>query len=335
MLKIVRNVKKLINPKKWERFPQVIQIDTNNHCGPPFCGVLCNYCYPQWKIKRGESRYAVLPTSAIELTLDQVSRYGKEEMDLIDFFLNGDGFTEPRLPELNKYAKRVCPDAVTQTFTNGIRWQNYEAALSLDRVAFTISAHTPELYRIVHGGDHFDDALKGLRLVLDNRRRGQKVEVHMVLTRDNFLYAGAWWQFFGREYPDAARIISPLVGSYANQPSRDAAGGLSLEEMETQVISVAGESGRMWTRELIPDEKPCVLWDNISVDVGGWVLQCCNWAPPMEVSYGNVLTMEEKGFTLKDMWRERLNNRMCNQLCESCNMKHPDWKHRVNNMKVS
>lgn len=275
-----------------------------------------------------------MPTNIIELILDQVGRYGKTEMDLIDFFLNGDGFTEPRLPELNKYAKKQVPNAITQTFTNGIRWENYEAALALDRVCFTISAHMPKLYELVHGSDCLTDALKGLKLVLDNRREDQRVEVHCVLTKDNIPYAWDWWNFFGEYYPDVVRILSPLVASYDNKPSLDSMGNYTLDDMEKIVIDVAGAEGRMWTRALIPDDKPCVLADNMSIDVEGAILQCCNWSPPRDVNYGNIFNMEKEGYTLKDAWRMRLENRGQNKLCASCDMKSPDWGDRVRRMRV-
>jgi len=331
----LRMARKILDKKRWQRFPQVIQIDTNNFCGPTFCkGTLCSYCYPQWKIKSGERKYTSMPTETIKLILDQVGRYGKTEMDLIDFFLNGDGFTEPRLPELHNYAKRRVPNAITQTFTNGIRWENYEAALALDRVCFTISAHMPKLYEVVHGSDCLMDALKGLRLVLDNRREDQRVEVHCVLTKDNVPYARDWWDFFGKNYPDAMRILSPLVASYDNLPSKESMGDYSLDDMEKIVIDVAGAEGRMWTRALIPDEKPCVLADNMSVDVEGAILQCCSWAPPKDVNYGNVFTMEKEGLTLKDMWLKRLANKFTSKLCQSCNMKSPFFAKRVAAMRV-
>lgn len=337
----LRMARKLLDKKKWQRFPQVIQIDTNNHCGPAYCDVYCTYCFPAWQIMTKKRGYAEMPTNIIELILDQVGRYGKNEMDLIDFFLNGDGFTEPRLPELHKYAKKVCPDAITQTFTNGILYKNYEAALPLDRVCFTISAHNRELYRIVHRGDKFLSALLGLELTLDNRRENQRVEVHCVLTKDNIPYAKDWWAFFGKNYPDAVRILSPLVASYDNKPSLDSMGNYTLNDMEKLVIDIAGSEGRMWTRTLIPDEKPCVLFDNLSIDVGGYngkaqnyLLQCCNWSSPKDWNYGTVQQLIEEGRTLKDMWRKRLKNQMKNKLCDSCCMKHPQWQSRLAKMRV-
>lgn len=312
---------------RWMDFPQVIQIDTNNFCGKRFCGVNCSYCYPQWKISLGERRHTFMPTDVIELILQQIHQYGRWKVDLIDLFLNGDALTEPRLPELAEMARKYVDGAVVQSFTCGTLTKNWENLLSLDSICFTISAHNRELYKTVHGGDKFSEALNTLRLVLEHRHR-QQVEVHCVITKDNYPYVEEWWRFFGENFPEAKRILSPLVASYDNLPSKNALGSLTLDDLEKKVIEVAGAEGRMWTRELIPDGKPCVLWDNMSIDVEGWILQCCNWSPPWDVNYGNVYNMGD-GYTLKDAWQRRLSNRMQNRLCESCNMKHPDWRTRL------
>jgi wyosine [tRNA(Phe)-imidazoG37] synthetase (radical SAM superfamily) len=331
---LMRKIRRTLRPSNWARFPQVIQIDTNNFCGKRFCGVNCSYCYPMWKIERGESDYKIMPTEYIELILRQIHQYGKDDMNLVDFFLNGDGLTEPRLPELHHYSKKLLPYAITQTFTNGVLTKNYEKLMDLDRICFTISAHNRELYKTVHRGDKFLEALKTLSLVLDHRKAGQRVEVHCVLTKDNILYAQDWWDFFGKNYPDAVRILSPLVASYDNLPSKESMGDYTLEDMEKIVIDVAGAEGRMWTRELIPNGKPCVLWDNLSFSVEGYCLQCCNWSPPEDVNYGNIFNMEKEGYTLRDVWRRRLENRGKNKLCFSCNMKSPQWHERMRRMKV-
>jgi len=270
-----------------------------------------------------------MPIDMIELILKQAGQYGQRSMDLMDLFLNGDGLTEPRLPEIHRLSKKYLPDVPTQTFTNGIVFEGVENLLSLDRICFTISAHNRELYKRIHGGDKFLQALKTLRYVIDHKKPHQRVEVHCVLTKDNYRFAQDWWNFFGKEYPEVVRILSPLVASYDNLPSQNSLGGLNLDYLEDIVIKVAGREGRMWTRELIPDLKPCVLWDNMSVDVEGWILQCCNWSPPEDWHYGNIYVMEKEGYTLKDSWRKRLENKMQNKLCSSCNMKHPNWKMRL------
>ena len=270
-----------------------------------------------------------MPTEYIEWILNQIHKYGKDDINLIDFFLNGDGLTEPRLPELNRYSKKLLPYAITQTFTNGVLTKNYEKLMDLDRICFTISAHNRELYKIVHRGDKFLEALETLRLVLDHKKLGQRVEVHCVLTKDNIHYAKDWWAFFGKNYPDAVRILSPLVASYDNIPSRESMGNYTLDDMEKIVVDIAGSKGRMWTRELIPYEMPCVLANNMSVDVSLAILQCCNWSNFEEWNYGYIPDLIEKGITLKDIWMKRLANKFQNKLCSSCNMKSPYFIKRV------
>jgi len=333
-MSVWKKVYKTLQPCRWTRFPQVIQIDTNNFCGPEYCGILCQYCYPQWKISQGRKQHMEMPLEIIELILKQAGKYGRREMDLMDLFLNGDGLTEPRLPEIHRLSKKYLPGVPTQTFTNGILFENIDALMSLDRMCFTISAHKKELYKRIHGGDGFDKALKPLSYVLENKKKEQLVEVHYIITKDNAKYIQNWWDFFGENYPGAVRILSPLVASYDNFPSKNALGELTLDEQETLVIKTAGEKGRMWTRGLIPDQKPCVLWDNMSIDVGGAILQCCNWSPPEDVNYGNVYEMEKEGYTLKDAWTERLANKMRNSLCRSCNMKHSQWRKRLSRMVI-
>jgi radical SAM protein with 4Fe4S-binding SPASM domain len=73
----------------------------------------------------------------------------------------------------------------------------------------------------------------------------------------------------------------------------------------------------------------------MSVDVEGAILQCCSWAPPKDVNYGNVFTMEKEGLTLKDMWLKRLANKFTSKLCQSCNMKSPFFVKRVAAMRIN
>lgn len=277
-----------------------------------------------------------MPAEWIGWIIREMARDGKN-MGFVDYFLNGDGLTEPRLPEILGLSKKWCPWLRTQTFTNGVLTENVDLILdrNLDSICFTISAHTPELYLKVHRGRRFEDAIRTLKIVLEKRHPRLNVEVHGVLTKDNIPYAQEWWDYFGRpEFAGVKRILSPLVASYDNKPSADSTGNYTLDQLEKIVIGIAGEEGRMWTRDLLPPSKPCVLWDNMSIDVEGYVLQCCNWSPPQDLNYGAVPELMDEGRHLKDVWQERLANRMRNRLCRSCNMKHPDWKQRLDRMNV-
>ncbi len=318
----------------WTDFPRVIQVDTNNYCGPEYCGILCQYCYPQWKIVRGEREYREMPMEWIEWICKQMSMYGRN-MSFVDWFLNGDGLTEPRLPEILRMSKKYCPRLYTQTFTNGVLTENVDYILSgnLDCVNFTISAHNRTLYHRIHGGDRFDDAVRTLKTVLERKPRDMRVEVHCVLTKDNYAYAKEWWEFFG-QFEGAVRVMSPLVASYENRPSIMSMGDFKLRQFEQKIVEVTGDKGVFWNTANIPHRKPCNLWDNMSIDVEGYILQCCNWSPPTEVNYGTVQQYMDEGRTLKDAWMERLANRMRNKLCDTCNMKSYDWVERLNAMKV-
>ena len=145
---------------------------------------------------------------------------------------------------------------------------------------------------------------RGYRLVLDNRREDQRVEVHCVLTKDNIPYAEDWWDFFGVNYPDAVRILSPLVASYDNKPSQDSMGHYSLDDMERLVIQASralrvgcGPAHSSPMRSLASFGTILVLMLRViclNVVIG---------SPPDEVNFGNVFEMEEEGYTLKDAWR--------------------------------
>jgi hypothetical protein len=191
------------------------------------------------------------------------------------------------------------------------------------------------LYRTVHRSSHFKDALASLDYAVENRPKGQNLEVHCVLTKDNFMYAQEWWDFFESYAEEGVRrVLSPLVASEFNEPSLECAQGLPLDMVQKRILEVAGLNGRMWTNDTVPFPDPCVLWHNCSFDVEGYFLQCCNWAPVETVNYGTIPEFIEEGRRLKDVWMERLANRMRNPLCRSCNMRASDWQERLDRMKI-
>ncbi len=326
--------RKIVPEYRWAKFPQVIQVDTSNLCGKNVCGIQCTYCFPMWQVANKVRGYKLMPMEWIEWIIDQVRLYGKGHMGFIDYFLNGDALTDLRLPKIYRISKRECPWLPTTNFTNGILTDNIDLILdrNLDTVSFTVSAHNRDLYKAVHGGDMFDSVIKTMDEYFERKPPHQKAEIHCVITKDNYEHLHEWWSYFSR-YP-AKRFLSPLVASYANVPSREALGDLTLEMQERKVIEIAGEEGRMWTTGLIPHGKPCVLWDNLSIDVEGALMNCCNWYPVGDWNYGYVQDYINEGRTLKEAWTERLANRMRNPVCRSCNMKAPDWEARLSKMRL-
>lgn len=336
--------------QRWADYPVAIQIDTNNHCGRKYCGIRCIACYPQWAIDMGYNEFAVMPLHEIEWIMNQTAWYSKSHQKkgvppLMALFLNGDGLTEPRLPEIAHMSKRKIPWWKTQTFTNGILTENLHYLLSdhLDEVCFTISGHTKELYRKTHGGDHFEDVIRTLNRYVYEKSSKQSAEIHLVLSKANHAYAKEWWDFFEpyEKRHGVKRVISALVASPDNVPSQAALGDLSLKDQERLIMNVAGMDNRMWISGVIPNQKPCVLWDNLSFSLykkgdvqKTYIVQCCNWSDYTRFNYGTVEEAMNEGRSLKDIWAERLSNRMRNRICRNCNMKHPQWEKRLNAMKL-
>jgi len=323
----------------WTKFPNVIHLDTTNKCGPLYCKLYCSYCYPQWNIiheKRDE--YGYMPLPLIHWILEEIERDGRT-MSFIPVFWSGDALMEHRLPTILGMIKSTTPWLRTQTFTCGTLTQNVDLLLdrNLDEVCFTCSAHTPSLWNIIHRGkpEIFNNVCDTIKTVLEKRPPHMRVEVHMVLTKDNYMYAQDWWDFFGSEaFQGLTRIISPLVETVNNTPSKEAMGNLTLDEQEDIILRVAGAEGRMWTRALIPQHKPCVTWDDLTIDWQGYILQCCNWYDRNLWNYGRIQDLIHEDRTLKSVWIERLTNRMRNPVCRTCNMLHPKWKKRLRQMNV-
>jgi hypothetical protein len=59
----------------------------------------------------------------IEWLLKQIGQYGKN-MWYYTLFLNGDGLTDKRLPEILKMGKHFAPGIKNQTFTCGTNTNN-------------------------------------------------------------------------------------------------------------------------------------------------------------------------------------------------------------------
>jgi pyruvate-formate lyase-activating enzyme len=321
-------------PYYWTDFPLVFQIDISNYCGPKYSGVFCEYCWPQWKICKGDWIHGEMPMEQIDWVLQQISKYGKD-MLFYTLFLNGDGLTDPRLPEILKLGKKYSPHLPIQTFTCGTKTENAWMLCdeNLDLVCFTVSAHTPDLYLKVHRGNQFANVLKTMDYVTANRKSNQKLEVHYVITENNFKYMADWHSFMSTRYPEWKLVFSPLVASFDNYPSLKALGQLTLEQQENAILQI-DSNARFWDARTTGLRQPCVLWNNAAITCDGTLLQCCNWCEP-KWNYGNIADYMREGWSLRDYWLERLANKQRNVLCRSCNLRHPDWKQRLESINVN
>ena len=329
----------------WSDFPRCIQIDISNYCGQKYSGIMCEYCFPQHSIACGKDTYSEMPLKWIEWIILQFNKYGSGKpsdpyksacAEFVTFFLNGDGLTDPRLPEVAKMQKKLAPWLNNQTFTCGANPQNAQwlCIPELDWVNFTVSAHNRELYRQVHGGDKFEAALKSMKYVSEHAPEKTKLEVHFVITERNIAYMKDWYEFMHTNFPRFRKVFSPLVASTTNTWSIKALGNLTLEKEEIAIQEVNPHS-KFWNPESTEVKQPCVLWNNFSIKSDLTLLQCCNWADPATWNYGKLPDIVNMGLDLRDIWQMRLANKQNNPLCASCNLKHPKWRNRLNAIQIT
>lgn len=331
-------------PYSWTNFPKCVQIDISNYCGIKYSGILCSYCFPQHEIASGHDSYRKMPVEWIEWIIKQFHKYGSRKpsdpyktqglSEYVTYFLNGDGETDERLPAIAKMGKRIAPWLTNQTFSCGANPQNAPLLCSrdLDWVCFTVSAPNREIYKTVHGGDNFDKALQSMRYVSDNAPSSTKLEVHYVITAKNIDGMRAWYNFMGREFPRYRRVFSPLVDSCTNTWSHKAMGNLTLEAQEKAIAEIERSSG-FWNHTTVSQHQPCVLWNNFSIKSDLTLLQCCNWADAKLWNYGKLPDIVENGLDLHDIWLMRLANKQNNPLCQSCNLRTPNYKERLAEMQ--
>jgi molybdenum cofactor biosynthesis enzyme MoaA len=325
--------KLLGKPYQWSDFPSTLQIDISNYCGFKYCGILCEYCKPQHDVITGRKKYGEMPMEQIEWICKNIQQHGRT-LRLCDIFLNGDGLTDLRTPEILKLVKHYAPWAATKTFTNGVLTQNAQMLCdrNLDQIAVTLSAHNPEVYKKVYKRDHFKDVLSTIDYITEHHETNQALELHYVITQNNFPYIRDWWTLMKSRYPMWRRILSPLTKSCDNLPSDRALGNLTLEQQEETIRHIDSENA-MWDHTTTSLHQPCVLWHNASIEWDGTILQCCNWCDSTLWNYGNVADYMKDGRTLRDYWMERLANKQRNLLCRACNMRHPDYKRRLDNIE--
>lgn len=329
-------------PYYWARFPLVVQFDTNNYCGPKYCGILCEYCTPQRLILQGKMRHAEMPLDQIKWILRQIAMHSQELHEARKYgfgyyapFLYGEVLTDPRLPEILNLGKQYMPSITNNLFTSGVLPENAWMLLeNLDWICVTFSAHTRELYKRVHRGDKFREVIETMRYLTENRKPHQRLDVHYVITKTNFAYMQDWYAFIGKEFPEWHRVFSPIVEGYGTVASYEAVGNLTMQQ-QAEAIRKVDPHAAFWNINTTILRQPCVLWHNASITADGTLLQCCTFANPKEWNYGNIQDYIDNGYGLEDYWRMKLANRLNNVWCRNCNLRRPDWRKRASNIQLN
>ena len=332
-------------PYYWTNYPMAVQIDTTNKCGPKAdcSGIFCSYCFPQGEVLAGRDFHTEMPMDWIKWIFKDIAKHmphltNKEwpPRQQTCLFLNGDWQNETRSQEILELYNNFLSWLPSQVFTCGTKpeqsWRFTNPKLNW--VCVTCSAPDRETYKKVHGGDKFESVMETMRYIDTNAHSSQHLEVHCVVTKDNIESIGNWYKLMGEKFPRWRRVLSPLVKSQCNQRSVDSMGNLTVEEQE-QRIKLIDSKAQFWNHQTTALRQPCVLWNNAAITVHGEVLQCCNWDAKDKWNYGYIQDYIDEGRSLKDYWLERLANKQRNSLCRACNLRHPQFKQRLNNIKLN
>jgi MoaA/NifB/PqqE/SkfB family radical SAM enzyme len=113
-----------------------------------------------------------LDLATVKSVADQLST----SLETIHFYNYGEPFMNRRAEDMLLYLRKKCPGALIVTSTNGIPLSNPSRAENVvhatpDRVIFTMSGITQEVYGIYHVAGKCELALAGLKNICDAKRR--------------------------------------------------------------------------------------------------------------------------------------------------------------------
>jgi hypothetical protein len=325
----------------WLKFPTTIQIETNNLCGPKHSGINCSYCYPTWNKLCGNDSYAEMDMDTIQYIQKDLSFHMphlRNKCQDCRYYLDGDPQNESRLPDILKSHNKIVGWLPTLTFSCGTKPQS--ASLFCDRnlsmACFTLSAPNSEVYKKIHRGNKFVEVMQTLHYVNEHRHHHQRIEVHYVITKDNIGYMKEWYDLIGSEFPDFKRVFSPLVVNKFTVPSQQALGDLTLQIQEDAILKIDPNAFQFrHDNASMGWGWPCVLWGDVSINVHGDLLECCCWGAEKSLMYGNIKDYIREGKSIKDYWDLKTMNLQDNEICNACNLKHPDVIDRLNKIKHS
>jgi hypothetical protein len=223
-------------------------------------------------------------------------------------YLNGDPLFEDRMPKITEIIRKYSPDSTITIFTNGTNYHKRELLTNPDigEVHFTISAATPQTYTLVHGLPLWNQAIRTLEWFNEHKHLHQQLWVHFVVTKLNLHELDAWKERF-KDYPQWVMSL--------HHTSRDKHHTQDLVP-DVPVVHLNRLKGDLFG-------MPCTLWNNCTINVHGDYTLCCN--APVDYTFGNIADTP-----LFTAWKRRLDNKMQNEYCQSCNVRAKNWRELLN-----
>jgi len=273
-------------------FPEHLEFDTFD-----YCNLNCSFCY----LHNAQEESNRLPLHLVERLLQQTV---DRRFQSIRPWMNGDPLFEDRLPKIIEIIRKYNSSPI-HLFTNGTNYHNRHLLTNpeISEVHFTISASTSKTYTMVHGRPLHKQALRTLEWFERHKHSHQRIFIQFVITKQNIHELEEWKQQFSR----FNQIVSPL--------HRNARDSQLTDDIFIDAVKLGTWKGYLFG-------LPCILWNNMAVSAKGDFLQCCEAS--VDYSYGNIAHTP-----LPEAWRRRCRNKMQNRFCQTCNVRAPDWKMKL------
>ncbi|HAT7074271.1 TPA: radical SAM protein [Legionella pneumophila] len=266
-------------------FPKQIQVETTN-----ICNHACSFC-----------AYTLMERTKGQMKPELFKRLVKEAYDNgareIGLFAGAEPLTCKWLDEYVHYCKTIGYEymyiSTNGSIPNQDRFKQIIDA-GLNSIKFSVNGGNREIYKKVHGNDHFDRVISNIRFVSDYRK---KVE-HKV-------YIGV--SFVGMEMSkNSYSELQELIRDYVD---------------EIIYYEASNQSGQM-NHLPLPPYRDCHLpFNKLHISREGYLKACCN-------DYENLLAIEDlnkmsmleawNGEKFQDLREKHLNNKMDGTLCANC-----------------
>jgi len=284
----------------WTVQPCSLQLDTTNKK----CTLNCVYCNPQASfIKYGIGE---LPLSTIESVADELCR-NKIQINDVYPFMNSDPLLEIRLPAIVNLLKKKLQCLILVS-TNGVLYSRRHLLRNRDinDVCFSISAADESTYNYVHGKPLFQNVLKTIDWITQNKFWNQRIQLRYILFKENVDNLGKWQKLF-KGYIQEVRPLHWGETREQSDQLRDSEHPLLKHYRELQL------------RKFKRLRAPCNCFHNLAISFDGKFMQCSDL--PYEYNWGHIEEID-----LMETWRKRLDLGLNHEACRSCNQMNPDWK---------
>ena len=290
----------------WSIAPEYLQLDVNSGK----CNNRCVYCNVN-----PDAAYATkprdMPTSIYRDAL-KATRPFRHILRGVACWMNGDPILEPRLDEMhNQVAQHGYYGIVDSNGTIPSRAENLMHP-AVRTIRISLSAHTPELYRIVHGADHYHQVQETLEYLRSHIRPYQRLYINHMICRQNKDHV----QDFLEQFTDYTIQLFPLHTSPLQQNSLD---NLANFEKTTRVHPDGTQTDM---HASIRRDRPCQCWNLQGIGPDGEIMHCIDY--PAEYNYGTIYDR-----SLQEAWRKRNQAGVQHPLCPECNLLFPEWRDAI------